>query len=154
MPTPYDIIYNSKKFTQLWENVLWAYFLSRGKNLKTFECPSSLWLSVSLRHKKVFQTHLLPSTYHIWDQWLLHESLAFSLEKVLRDQTAVVQLLSCVWLFAIPMDYSMPGFLSFTISRSLLKSMSIELMKPNRGTKLTHCCWNIITLGSFLWTNL
>ena len=37
----------------------------------------------------------------------------------------VVQLLSCVWL-CNPMDCSMPGFLSFTISWNLFKLMSIE----------------------------
>ena len=36
-----------------------------------------------------------------------------------------VQLLSCVW-FWDPMNCSKPGFLSFTISRSLLKLMSIS----------------------------
>ena len=38
-----------------------------------------------------------------------------------------VQLLSCVW-FWDPMNCSKPGFLSFTISRSLLKLMSIKLV--------------------------
>ena len=42
-----------------------------------------------------------------------------------------VQLLSYVWLFN-PMDCSMLGFLSFTISQSLLKLISIEsMMLPN-----------------------
>ena len=42
----------------------------------------------------------------------------------------VVQSLSRVLLFATPMDCRMPGF-SFTISWSLLKLMSIELMMPS-----------------------
>ena len=41
---------------------------------------------------------------------------------------AVVQLLSCIWLFATPWTAVCQAFLSFTISRSLLKLMSIELV--------------------------
>ena len=40
----------------------------------------------------------------------------------------VVQSLSCVQLFATPMDCSMPGSPSSTISWSLLKFTSIELV--------------------------
>ena len=43
------------------------------------------------------------------------------------QQTAfVVQSLSCVWLFATPWTTTRQASLSFTISRSLLKFMSIE----------------------------
>ena len=45
---------------------------------------------------------------------------------------AVVQLLSPVWLFAIPWSEACQTSLSFTISRSLLKLMSIELVMPFR----------------------
>ena len=38
----------------------------------------------------------------------------------------VVQLLSCVQLFATPWTVACPASLSFTISRSLLRFMSIE----------------------------
>ena len=41
---------------------------------------------------------------------------------------AVVQLLSCVWLFATPWTAACQASLSFTVSRSLLKVMSIESM--------------------------
>ena len=40
----------------------------------------------------------------------------------------IVQSLSCVQLFVTPMDCSMPGSLSSTISWSLLKFTSIELV--------------------------
>ena len=40
----------------------------------------------------------------------------------------IVQLLSCVWLFATPWTAARQASLSFTISRSLLKLMSIELV--------------------------
>jgi len=43
----------------------------------------------------------------------------------------VVLVLSCVHLIVTPMDCSMPASLSFTISRSLLKLMSIELAMPS-----------------------
>ena len=43
----------------------------------------------------------------------------------------VVQLLSCVWLFATPWTAGLQVSLSFTISQSLLKLMPIELMMPS-----------------------
>ena len=43
----------------------------------------------------------------------------------------VVQLLSCVWLFATPWTAACWASLSFTMSRSLLKLMFIELMMPS-----------------------
>ena len=41
---------------------------------------------------------------------------------------AVVQLVSRVWLFATPWTAACPAPLSFTISQSLLKLMSTELV--------------------------
>ena len=50
----------------------------------------------------------------------------------------VVQLLSCVWLFLTPWTVVYQASLSFTISHTLLKLVSIELvMPPNR---LLLCC--------------
>ena len=43
----------------------------------------------------------------------------------------VLQLLSCVQLFAIPWTAAPQASLSFTISQSLLKLMSIESMMPS-----------------------
>ena len=44
---------------------------------------------------------------------------------------AVVQLLSCVWLFLTPWTTACQASLSFTISWSLLKLMSIESVMPS-----------------------
>ena len=41
-----------------------------------------------------------------------------------------VQLLSCVWLFAVPWTAAYQASLSFTVSQRLLKLMSIESMMP------------------------
>ena len=43
----------------------------------------------------------------------------------------VVQLLSCVWLFATPWTAARQACLSFTISQSLLKLKSTESMMPS-----------------------
>ena len=48
------------------------------------------------------------------------------------------QLLSCVWLFAIPWTAACQASLSFTISWSLLKLMSIESVMPSNH--LILCC--------------
>ena len=49
----------------------------------------------------------------------------------LQDWTVYVQSLSHVWLFAIPWTAACQAFLSFTISRSFLKLMFIELTMPS-----------------------
>ena len=50
----------------------------------------------------------------------------------------VVQLLSCVELFATPGTVACQASLSFTISRSLPKPMSIELVMPSNHLILCH----------------
>ena len=50
----------------------------------------------------------------------------------------VVQLLSCVQLFATPWTAAHKASLSFTISRSLLKLMSVESVMPSNHPIL--CC--------------
>ena len=50
----------------------------------------------------------------------------------------VVQLLSRVWLFVTPWTVANQASLSFTISRSLLRLVSIELMMPSNH--LILCC--------------
>ena len=50
----------------------------------------------------------------------------------------MVRLLRCVWLFATTWTAAHQAFLSFTISQSLLKLMSNELMMPSNH--LILCC--------------
>ena len=50
----------------------------------------------------------------------------------------VVQLLSCVWLFMTPWTAARKPSLSFTVSQSLLKLMSIESMMPPNQLILSH----------------
>ena len=50
----------------------------------------------------------------------------------------VVQFLSCVWLFAIPRTPTHQASLSFTISWSLLKIISIESVMPSDHFILCH----------------
>ena len=44
----------------------------------------------------------------------------------------------CVWLFATPWTAAHPASLSFTISRSLLKLLSIESVMPSNRLILSH----------------
>ena len=43
----------------------------------------------------------------------------------------IIQPLSCIWLFVTPWTVALQAFLSFTISQSLLKLMSIESVMPS-----------------------
>ena len=60
----------------------------------------------------------------------------------------VIQLLSCVQLFATPWTAACQAYLSFIISRSLLKIMSIELVMPS--THLILCCLLLLLPSIFL----
>ena len=62
-----------------------------------------------------------------WTKWWL-----------LKAAVLGVQLLSCVRLFATPWIAARPASLSFTISQSLLKLMSIELVMPSNHLVLCH----------------
>ena len=52
--------------------------------------------------------------------------------------SAIVQLLSCIQLFATPWTAACQDSLSFTISCSLLKFMSIELVMPFNHLMFCH----------------
>ena len=52
--------------------------------------------------------------------------------------TTVVESLSCVWLFVTAWTAARPASLSFTISWSLLKFMSIESVMPSNHLILCH----------------
>ena len=50
----------------------------------------------------------------------------------------VIQLLSCVWIFVTPWTAAHQASLFFTISWSLLKLMSLELVMPSNHLILCH----------------
>ena len=58
--------------------------------------------------------------------------------KIARRNISSVQLLSCSWLFVTPWTAAHLVSLSITKSRSILKLMSIELMKPSNYLILCH----------------
>ena len=67
-----------------------------------------------------------------------------------RRTAFVVQSLSCVWLSVTPWTAACQASLSFTISRSLLKLMSIKsVMPPNH---LILCCPLLLLPSIFLRT--
>ena len=65
---------------------------------------------------------------------LLHPYFAVSLP----DFFVAVQSLSCVWLFVTPWTAALQASLTFTISQSLLKLTSIELVMPSTHLILCH----------------
>ena len=82
-----------------------------------------------------------------WEQPLLWSSvqenlswikIIFLLKFLLLVSAAVVQSLSRVQLFATPWTATFQASLSFTISGSLLKLMSIELVIPSNHLTLGH----------------
>ena len=69
-----------------------------------------------------------------------------------------VQSLSCIWLFEIPWTVVRQAFLSFTISWSLLRLISIELVMPSNRLIFCHpftsCLQSFAVSGSFPMSQL
>ena len=86
---------------------------------------------------KVGERNPFSSPFFYWEQLSHRKSFTESCFLKLPNDLAllspkfvVVQLLNCVWLFATPWTTTHQASLSFTISQSLLKLMSIELVMP------------------------
>ena len=75
-------------------------------------------------------------------------------QKIWEPYYFVVKSVSHVWLFVTPWTAAHQASLSFTISQSLCKLMSIELVIPSNH--LTLCCPPLLFLasGSFLMSRL
>ena len=69
-----------------------------------------------------------------------------------KMEMVVDQLLSCVWLFGIPWTAAHQASLSFTISLSLLKLMSLESVMPSNH--LILCCPLLLLPSIFPWIRL
>ena len=102
----------------------------------------SLWLPGWMLNS----TTLTFVLYHCWNHknwkfnlWLFNEACeGISTHAASEGKSFVVQLLSRVQLFATPWTAACQASLSFTVSRSLLKFMSIELVMPSNH--LILCC--------------
>ena len=85
-------------------------------------------------------------------------ALPFICPKVSLTVAAVVQLLSRVQLFATPWTAAHQAFLSITISRSLLKLISIESVMPSNNPSSVipffSCLQSFPASGSFLMNQL
>jgi len=66
----------------------------------------------------------------------------------------IVQLLSCVWLFLTPWIAAHRASLSFTISQSLLKLMSIELVIPSNHLVLFGLFLSLLCAYLYSWRAL
>ena len=81
-----------------------------------------------------FKPKFFPSPGCWWDNRLVHSFYLILIPKLV----SVVQLLSHVRLFTTPWTAARQASLSFTISHSLLKFMSIELVMPSNHLILCH----------------
>ena len=106
------------------------------KELSSFNLPRSWNSSYMLSQKDMEECHTLCCTQTI----------------------VVVQLLSCVWLFKTPWTAAHKASLSFIISKSFLKLMSIELVElSNQLTPVTpfsSCPQSFWAWGSFPMSQL
>ena len=65
--------------------------------------------------------------------------------------SVVVQSLSCVRLFVTPWTAACQASLSFTISQSLLKLMSIESVMPSNSLNLCHPLLLLPSIFPSIW---
>ena len=86
-----------------------------------------------------------PFSFNLSQHQGLFQGVSFlhQVTKVLEFQLqhepfAVVQLISCVQLFVTPSTVALQSSLSYTISQSLLKLMSIDLVMPPNNLILCH----------------
>ena len=77
---------------------------------------------------------------HYPNEWYVWNILIYTI-------TVVVPLISHIWLFATPWTAACQASLSFTISQSLFKFMSIELVMPSNY--LILCCSLLLLLSIF-----
>ena len=84
----------------------------------------------------------------------MNYALGLSTSRLLKCLALSVHLLSCIWLFVIPCTIPCQASLSITISWSLFKFMSIELVIPSNhlilGRPFSSCLQSFPASGSFL----
>ena len=112
----------------------WIQCLSQEDPLEKAMATHSVFLSGEFHGQRSLEG------YSPWDRRELDttERLTLSLSCTLSCLIVVVQLLSCVWLFPTLWTAAHQASLSITISRSLLKLMSIESVMPSNH--LILCC--------------
>ena len=115
-------------------------------------CP---WDSPGKRSQGIFPTqgsnpslpHCRQILYCLGYYWFIHYAIIYFYRgfKIRRFfvwirlvAVVIVQSLSCFWLFAAPWTATRQPSLSFTISQSLLKLMSIESVMPSYHLILCH----------------
>ena len=110
------------------------------QNLYSFNATGYVIVSIltfiSLNHYQVMR---VVKIYHVSSMCKTYNKLS--------SRIVVVQLLSCVQLFAIPWMVPHQAFLSFTISQSLFKFTSVELVILSNH--LIFCCPLLLCLQSF-----
>ena len=86
---------------------------------------------------------------------VIQESLSWAFSFLCSALYVVIHLLSCVWCSVTPWTAAHHSSLSFTISWSLLKLMSIESVMPsNHVAPFSSCPQSFPASGSFLMSQL
>ena len=112
-------VYISNYSLCIWNSVLTEHPLfAKSCNLGSWSRYLTLCLSFLTCKVRLRNTYLIGAVMRI---------RGVNIAKYLTQGLFVVQLLSPVWLFAIPWTAACQASLSFTVSWSLLRLMSIEL---------------------------
>ena len=108
----------------------WCLQLPFWFSICLLEIPNTIWHWL-VQGTVTSALHTLTS----WSSWEPHEKYSIFISIF---QFVVVQVLSCVWFFVTPWTATHQASLSFTISWSLLKFTSIELVLPSNHLILCH----------------
>ena len=119
--------------------------MNRGDWQATVHGPAKSWTQLSNFHftsssstwseNPSFPILLKRAALYAWHIYLI---FLYSNNHLLTYNIIIVQLLSHVWLFVTPWTAARQASLSFTISQSLLKLMSIESVIPSNHLILCH----------------
>ena len=112
------------------------------------------WMTRRLKPDTSENTHDSFSSFCIWTTFQTHwakKRSGFQWEEFSKyiygnnlsnastiDPVVAIQSLSCIWLFVTPCPAARQASLSFTISQSLLKLMSVELVILSNHLILCH----------------
>ena len=89
--------------------------------------------------------HVQNSQHKELEKWLIFP-VSYSVYQAPDHSHILLLLFSHVWPFAIPWTAACQAFLSFTISWSLLKLMSIKLVIPSNHLVLCHLLFLLLSI--------
>ena len=131
-----------------WQRTRWLHGITDSMDMSL----SKLWETVKDRKAWHASVHEITKSQTRLNDWTTTDRspyLKWLKANISEFTVVVIQLLSCVQLFATLSTSAFQASLSFTISQSLLKLMSIELVMPSNHLILCRHPLAVWTIHNF-----